>query len=96
MLNTIDNVRGDVPRSKFVSKLLRRALNEDQNAIIKEFLVDWKKGVKGILHISNEDIQGYLNKMDYEDHVIRPLLRKLSIGENDSELSKSLKYPGEY
>lgn len=95
-ISEIDEKRGDIPRSKFVSKLLERALKEVPNAKIIEFLVDWKKGIKGEFRVTLEDIHGYHNKNDFEDRVLKPLLRKLSIDENDSELSRSIKYPGEY
>jgi hypothetical protein len=92
----IDKRRGDIPRSKFISKLLARSLNEDQIASIEEFLVDWKRGSKDVYRVTLEEIQGYVNKKDYEEYVIKPLLRKLGIDENDSELSRSIIYPGEY
>jgi hypothetical protein len=96
IISEIDKKRGDIPRSKFISKLLERALNEDQITSIEKFLFDWKRGIKDVFRVTLKDIQGYLDKRDYEEHVIKPLLQKFDIDENDSELSEAIKYPGEY
>ncbi|MDN5845291.1 MAG: hypothetical protein L0H53_03355 [Candidatus Nitrosocosmicus sp.] len=63
---------------------------------IEKFLVNWEKGIKEEFRVTPEDIHKYYSKKEYEDSVILPLIRKLGIAENDSELSESTKYPGDY
>ena len=66
-------------------------------ANLEEFLQEYKETGEGEFHFELDELQDYNNKQDHQEKIVIPAIRKIGFDdEMISELSKVLKYPGEY
>ena len=64
---------------------------------LEEFLQEYKKTGRGEFHFDPDELQDHNDKQDHQERIVIPTIRRIGFDDEKlAELSKILKYPGEY